>query len=111
MAEMKKERIIPRVRGSAFEQGAGWSWEVMLTIGPEKPGNDPIFVGPKAGSPPCMSKDTALNEMRKASVELMKVVCEALELPPPADFIDLKNGTIVSAEEYEKPTSYVAAAP
>ena len=99
-------RLFPRLRGMAYQEGPGWTWEIAITIGSDMADLRPIVMGPPKDSPPFISKDAALNDMRAMIPGLMKTICEAMDLPPPEGVIDLVANESKTFDEFAAPTTF-----
>lgn len=95
------KKLVPRARGKAWKDGARWRWTVWVTVG-----SDAIEEGIELGSPAdalYASEAAAIHAMKKTVPEILTLACKAMGQGKPLDFIDLKEGSIVSVEEYTKP--------
>jgi hypothetical protein len=93
----------PRFRGRAIPRGAGWSYEITITIGPDTEDNVPIIFSPKLTEPTFMSELSAINAMKADLPEIMRETCRAMGLPEPAGVHNLKEGVMQDMDEFSKP--------
>lgn len=94
------KRLLPRARGKAWKDGAGYRWTVWITIG-SQPVEEGIELTSLA-SEPYLNEASAIHAMKTKIPEILALCSEAMGAGKPVDFIDLKAGEIVSAKEFTK---------
>lgn len=93
--------VIPRFQGNAIQIGKHWSWEMYIRVGDTEP---IVLAAPEARQ--FLNKDAALNDLREQIAILTPIVCKAMGLPKPTEYIDLNKNQSVSFETFSKPTTF-----
>lgn len=91
-----KKLLLPRFRGNAVQKGSAWGWEAFITLARN---DEPINIQSKGTF---ISKEAALVDMRDHSVKMLKEVCTLAKIPIPDDFIDLNEGLVRPASDFER---------
>lgn len=93
------DKLQPRIRGAAYQNKDGsWSWEAVVTFG-DMSVDDPeaIVINKKEGV--FLNKESAVDDLRKASVEISKQVSQTITGKNPEGYIDLTKGFSKQSEE------------
>jgi hypothetical protein len=97
MSEQPKTVPMPRFQGLAIElKTGGWGFEIHITIGP----TEPIVMSFEKTA--YISRDAALDALKRIIPGVMKETCKAIGLPEPAAIHDLKTNELSNISEWLK---------
>jgi hypothetical protein len=94
------KQIIPRFKGSAYPIGKQWGFEVLVCIGTL----EPYVLSFEKPEYLTLNKESAITRMKQEIPTIAKIVCEAIGLPQPSAFHNLKTNMIDDISEYENAT-------
>lgn len=89
--------LAPRFRGRAIRTGKAWSWELLISIGPDGDGVDPIAM---TSNKDFISRDAALVDLRKTVPGVMNEVAKVMNAGKIEGVHDLKSGTMETMDEW-----------
>lgn len=91
----------PRIRGQAYQkEDNAWSWEAVVTFG-DMAVDDPeaIIIGNKNAS--FINKESAIDDLRKASVNISEEIGKAMGVKKPEEtkYFDLTKGATIQTKD------------
>ncbi len=92
-------QLQPRIRGQAYQkENQAWGWEIVITFG-DMSVDDPEALCVGQHKKDFLTKESAIDDMRKASVDISEKIAEAMGGGKPEGYMDLTKGFKIETKE------------